>query len=121
MRRATLTAPETAVAAALACDEMKGEDILVLDLRGVTPLTDCFVLCTGRSERQLKAIAKSVRQALRERGTKPFGDEGDAASGWVLLDYVDVVVHIFSAEARDYYQLEMLWGDAPRIEWGEES
>lgn len=100
---------------------MKGEDILVLDLRELTQLTDCFVLCTGRSERQLKAIAKSVRQALQEQGVKPFGDEGDAPSGWMLLDYVDVVVHVFSAEARDYYQIEMLWGDAPRVEWQEQA
>jgi ribosome-associated protein len=109
------------VAAARACDEMKGEDILILDLRELTQLTDCFVLCTGRSERQLKAIAKSVREALRAAGARPFGDEGDAPSGWILLDYVDVVVHVFSAQARDYYQLEMLWGDAPRIEWQEEN
>ena len=91
--------------------------MLILDLRGLTEITDCFVVATGASERQLKAIAERIHRDLRTQGITRLGAEGDAAGGWMLLDYVDVVVHLFSREAREFYALEMLWGDAPRIKW----
>jgi len=68
-------------------------------------------------DRQLKATAENVRVSLKEQGVEKLGAEGEAAGGWVLIDYVHVVVHAFSQEARDFYQLEMLWGDAPKVEW----
>jgi len=96
---------------------MKAEDILVLDVRKLTQITDLFVLATAGSERQLKAIADRMHRDLKTQGVACLGVEGDATGGWVLLDYVDVVVHLFSPEARGFYQLEMLWGDAPRVGW----
>lgn len=96
---------------------MKGEDIVVLDMRKLTQITDYFVLCSGASERQLKAIAARLRQELKKLGVTRLGAEGEPSSGWLLLDYCDVVVHIFSTQARRFYDLEMLWGDAPRVQW----
>jgi len=98
-------------------DELKAEDILVLDLRKLTQITDYFVLATAGSERQLRAIAERVHRDLKAQGAACLGVEGEATGGWVLLDYVEVVIHVFSREARDFYQLEMLWGDAPRVPW----
>ena len=112
-----LTARQTAIACARICDELKAEDIIILDMRKLTQITDYFVLCTGASERQLKAIAERVRLDLKAQGVEKLGLEGEAAGGWVLIDYSDVVVHIFGQHARDFYQLEMLWGDAPRVDW----
>lgn len=90
---------------------------MVLDVRELTQIADMFVLCTAASERQLKAIADRMRRDLKAQGATCLGVEGEPAGGWVLLDYVDVVVHLFSREARAFYQLEMLWGDAPRLAW----
>jgi len=82
--------------------------------RAVT-YTDYFVLVTGATTRQTKALAESVRDALRDTGRKPVRVEGERMAEWVLLDYLDVVVHIFTPEARDFYRLEHLWGDVPRL------
>ena len=116
-RRLALTAQDLAIAAARLCDEHKAEDIAILDIRGIAQFADYFVLCTGLSSRQLKAIAEAVRLGLREHGVEKLGREGEPARGWILLDYVDVLVHIFNAESRAFYQLELLWGDAPKLEW----
>ncbi len=96
---------------------MKAEDILVLDLRKLTQITDYFVLATATSERQLRAIADRLHRDMKSQGVAPFGVEGAPAGGWVLMDFVDVVVHLFSPEARGFYAIEMLWGDAPRLAW----
>lgn len=117
MRKRALAQEDVAIACARLCDEMKAEDILVLDLRTLTQITDCFVLATGASERQLKAMAERIEREMKTAGVTCLGVEGSAAGGWVLLDYVDVVVHLFSRQARAFYQLEMLWGDAPRLSW----
>lgn len=91
-------------------DERKGEDILLLDLRGAASFTDAFVLCTGGSERTLRALADEVERRLRlASGRRPLHLEGNAASGWVLLDYGQVIVHLFSPRLRSYYRLEELW------------
>ena len=95
---------------------MKAEDILIQDVRKLTQITDFFVLATAASDRQLKAIGERVRRDLKAQGTTCLGIEGEAG-GWVLLDYVDAVVHVFSREAREFYALEMLWGDAPKVAW----
>jgi ribosome-associated protein len=91
-------------------DERKGEDILLLDLRAAGAFTDAFVICTGGSERTLRALADELdRRVAANWGRKPLHVEGDAASGWVLLDYGPVIVHLFSPRLRSYYRLEELW------------
>jgi len=93
----------------------KGEDILVLDLRELTSFTDFFVIVTGNSSRQNAAIVESIEQDLKKKKTRPLGIEGKEVAEWILMDYGDFVVHVFSRRAREYYSLEKLWGDAPRV------
>jgi len=106
----------TAVAAARAALEKKAEDVVVLDLRGVSGYTDFLVIGSGGSDRQLEAIAESVEKELTAVGHRPIGSEGQRGGRWVLLDFGDVVVHVFHADERVHYDLEGLWADAPRIE-----
>lgn len=95
--------------------DKKGHDVVVMDLRGVSGVADVFVVCTGDSDLQIKAISDSVQTRIREQcSEKPWHVEGTDHHQWVLLDYVDLVVHIFNSEKREYYALERLWGDAPR-------
>jgi ribosome-associated protein len=102
--------------AAVAAD-FRGRDILVLDLRKLTSIVDYFVIATGTSRRQIHAMADEIDQAMNVHGDQKLGVEGYGESHWVLLDYGDVVVHLFDEETRRYYDLENLWGDAPRVEW----
>jgi len=98
-------------------DSKKAEDIVVLDMRGLVSYTDFLAICTARNERQARAIVDEVRvQVKRETGTLPGGVEGAGADGWVVLDYLDCVLHVFTAEARERYRLEDLWHEAPRLE-----
>jgi len=93
----------------------RAEDVVILDLRALDGVCDFFVIATGNSEVQVRAIADAVEEGLREsRGIKPWHSEGFEARRWILLDYVDVVVHVFHARAREYYLLDKLWGDAAR-------
>ncbi|MDD5718902.1 MAG: ribosome silencing factor [Candidatus Krumholzibacteria bacterium] len=91
---------------------LKGEDVVILDLRRLSDVCDFFVIGCGHADTQVKAMARSVRTGLAGVGQKPAGSEGEADGRWVLLDFVDVVVHVFRPEVRQYYQLERLWGDA---------
>lgn len=100
-------------AAELALD-LKAHDVMVLDLRGISTATDYFVLASGTSDVQVKAIADHVVDELKKQGVRPQHVEGLRGARWVLIDYVDLVVHVFHPQARDFYQLENLWGDAPR-------
>jgi len=93
--------------------EKKAREILILDLRKLTSAADAFVLCTGDSETQVKAIADHVVETLGEAGNKAWHVEGEEGRRWILLDFVDVVVHVFHRETRGFYSLETLWGDAP--------
>lgn len=93
----------------------KGRDLLILDLRGLTVIADYFVIVTAASTVQSRALFEGVLEAVRTSGIKSVRPEGTGESGWVLLDLGDVIVHIFDAEQRDFYQLERLWADAPRI------
>lgn len=90
----------------------KAEDIKVLDLRNLTTITDFFVICTGSSDTHVKAIADSIMDGSKKFGERPWHKEGTAHKSWVLLDYVEVVVHVFLNETRRFYGLEKLWGDA---------
>jgi ribosome-associated protein len=95
-------------------DDKKARDIVELDLRGVVGFTDFFVICSGASERQTKAIHDGVYEGMKkEHGLLPNRVEGLPEARWVLMDYLDVVVHVFTPETRDYYRLEQLWGEAP--------
>lgn len=98
-------------------DSKKAEDVVVLDMRKLVSYTDFLAICTARNERQSRAIVDEVRlQVKQEAGLLPGGVEGAGGDGWVVLDYLDCVLHVFTAEARDRYQLEELWRDAPRLE-----
>jgi ribosome-associated protein len=127
-RREHVTAPKTAanesreraVAAARAAASKLGADIVILDVRKLIVITDYFVVATGGTERQVRTIVEAVEKALRDAGERPVRREGQSEGRWVLLDYVDVVVHVFAQEERGYYDLERLWRDAPTLEWEEE-
>ena len=108
---------EVAVAAARAAAEKQGADITVLDVRSLIVITDFFVIVSGATSRQVKTIIDAVEESLRGLGVKPLRREGETEGRWVLLDYVDVVVHVFGAEERRYYDLERLWKDAGRLSW----
>lgn len=112
-----LSAGEMAVEAARAADGLKAADVLVLDMRGTLGITDYFVIASGASDRQVKRIRDAVEERLRERGVRPVRREGERFGRWVLLDYLDIVVHVFLAEDRAYYNLERLWGNVPAVEW----
>ena len=111
------TSAELAQLAAAAIDDKKGTDVTILDVSELLQIVDAFVIATGGSRRQVQALAESVDERLRERGRRPLRQEGKTEGEWVLLDYGDIVVHVFQPEPRDYYSLERLWGDAPRIAW----
>jgi ribosome-associated protein len=96
--------------------ERKAADVVVLDLRGISSATDFFVLCSGTSDIHVRAVAEHLIEELKGEGTRAGHVEGLEGGRWVLVDYIDFVVHVFHPSARDFYQLETLWGDAPRIE-----
>ncbi len=99
-----------------AARDRKAEDVVALDLRGLSDVTDTFVICHGTSNRQVAAIVESIERRLScEAGRKPTHIEGLRQSEWVLLDYIDFVVHVFLDEKREFYRLERLWGDAPTV------
>ncbi len=106
----------TAIAAARAALEKKAEEVVVLDLTGVSGYTDFLVIGSGTSDRQIEAIADSVERELKAQGHRVVGSEGQRGGRWVLLDFGDVVVHVFHQEERAHYDLEGLWADAPRLE-----
>ncbi len=125
-RRSELRRPGTAAqerARAFAIDAARWladdrcEDLLVLDLRGLSGVCDYFVIGTGTSDRQMRAAMEHVEQFARGRGERPYARDGAESAAWMVLDFVDVVVHLFDAAHRQYYELETLWGDAPRVEW----
>jgi len=106
---------QLALQAAKLADERHCKDIVVLDLRGKSPATDYFVIATGTSNRQMRSVADEICQTARELGISRFGRAGYDQAKWILLDFVNVVVHIFDEEYRQYYDLELLWGDAEKL------
>lgn len=106
------------IEAARAASSKKAERIVILDVSELLVITDHFLICSGNNERQVRTIADEVEKRLQQdRGAKPFRREGQREGRWILLDYVDFVVHVFGPEERDYYDLERLWADAPVIEF----
>ncbi len=112
-------AKDLVLEAAEAASAKKAERILILDVSQQLVITDYFLICNGNTERQVRTIAEEVEKRLGVRSTRPFRREGEREGRWVLLDYVDFVVHIFQKEDRDYYSLERLWSDAPIVEFAD--
>jgi ribosome-associated protein len=106
---------EFAVAAAKIADSRHCKDITVLDLRGKSPVTNYFVIATSTSDRQGRTVADEIGEQAKKAGFERFGKAGYEQGRWILLDFVEVVVHIFDDEYREYYDLEILWGDAERL------
>lgn len=107
---------ELALAAAREAEDNRGQDVIVLDLRSTTPAFDYFVIATGTSNRQLRAMSDAIDDVLqKQHGHRRYGIEGYAESDWIVLDYGSVVVHLFAADKRDYYRLEELWAGAVRV------
>lgn len=100
-----------ALSCAREADDRKATDIVLLDVSGITTLADYFLICSGRSSRQVQGIAEAVQTRLRELGVRPLGVEGEREGHWVLMDYGDVIVHIFYQPIRELYDLESLWSD----------
>lgn len=113
-------ARELAVAAAEAASDKLADDILAFDVSDQLVITDAFVLCSAPNDRQVKAIVDAVEERLRTHGAKPVRREGEREGRWVLLDYIDVIVHVQHADERVYYALERIWKDCPMVELPEE-
>lgn len=114
--RAEVAAEQAKLCARVAQDN-KGQNILVLDLRGLTQLYDYFILITGASRRQIHTITEEIDAALKAQGEKRLSIQGYQTSRWIVQDYGDIIVHVFDPEARAYYELEELWADAKRVDW----
>jgi ribosome-associated protein len=108
---------DVAIAAARAAADKQASDIVVLDVSKIIVITDHFVICSAGTQRQVRSVIDAVEARLRDLGVKPMRREGEAEAGWWLLDYVDVVVHVFGEEERAYYDLERLWSDGPQVGW----
>ncbi len=98
-------------------DDKKGIDITLLDVGDLFQITEVFVIVTGTSRPHVQTLAETVHEKLKDLDRRPLRSEGQAEAEWVLLDYGDVIVHVFQQEPRDFYGLERLWGDAPHVEW----
>lgn len=113
VRRLTLEPIDLAREIIEVIEDIKGEDIVLMDLREVTPVADYFIICTGTSDRMLRAIVERIRTDIKkDHDLIPYHMEGDGRSGWTLIDYADVVVHVFSEQLRYHYNLEAVWGEA---------
>jgi ribosome-associated protein len=111
-----ITPEDIALAIAEYASDRKAIDIVQLDLREIISYTDYFVICTGRSDRQAKAIHDGIHMGMKsDHGLLPRRVEGLSQASWILMDYLDVVVHVFTPETREYYRLEQLWGEAPAL------
>ncbi|OLB01335.1 MAG: ribosome silencing factor [Candidatus Rokubacteria bacterium 13_1_20CM_2_69_58] len=110
-----LTAERKVRRAARAALDKRATDLIVLDVQGLSSVTDYFLVCNGKSTTHMETITDAIRDELKREGVRPLHAEGVPASGWILLDYGDVLVHVFLEETRAYYALERLWGDAPAV------
>ena len=107
---------DIALAAARAAADKKAEDVIILDVTKVSSVTDFFVICSGRSAPQVRAISESVCEKLSEAGSRRLRREGTEEAGWILVDFGDAVIHIFDEREREFYKLESLWKDADRVD-----
>ena len=116
-----MTTKDLVILAARAAGDKKASDILILEISKLLAITDYFLICSGATDRQTKAIAEEVRKKLKDAGRRPARSAGEELGDWILLDYNDFIVHIFTDEMREYYQLERLWKDAPQLPLEEEN
>lgn len=116
MQEAFKDSKEKSLFCAKAALEKKAFNVTILELKKASSLTDYFLICSGRSDRQVQAIAESIEEKMSEKGARPLGEEGMREGRWVLMDYDDVVIHIFYDPVRRHYDLEGLWIEAPRID-----
>lgn len=117
--RKALLAParELAIAAAGLAADNNATDVVVLDLRGISPVTQYFVICTGTSDRQMRTVADEIAKHGAKVAQRVWQVAGQKSAEWIVMDFVDVVVHIFDEAHRRYYDLELIWGEAPRVRW----
>jgi ribosome-associated protein len=115
-----LSAEEKAALTSRIAADKKAMDVVVLDMRDASSITDYFLICSGGSERQVQAIADAIDDQLAQSGMASLGVEGYREGRWILMDYGDVIVHVFSQETRDFYDLERLWANAPKIDLSRE-
>lgn len=108
-----------ALIVARVADDFRGADILLLDMRKITPIVDFFIIATASSKRQMKALAEESDLVMKKRGSPRRGAEGEGETVWMLRDYGHVVLHVFTPEGRELYALENLWADAPQLDWHE--
>jgi ribosome-associated protein len=113
----TTAARQFAVEAARLAADTHCHSVVVLDVRGISPVTDFFILATGTSPRQMRSVADEIAELGQKHSYAPLSTNGYEGHAWILVDFVDVVLHIFSGDARTYYDLDNLWGDAQRVEW----
>jgi ribosome-associated protein len=116
-----LSGSEIAEIGARAALDIKANNVVVLDLRGLSSVADFFVICSGNSDTHVEGITSNIEEKLHEEDVKLWHREGERKASWILLDYIDVIIHIFTEEARGFYGLERLWGDAPVISYDEET
>lgn len=114
-QKSSLTSDGLVELAARTLVDNKGQEVLILDVRGLSSLWDFFIICSGGSKRHVQALAQHLQEALGQAGVKPLGVEGLEEGTWVLLDYVDVVIHLFTKPLREFYDLEGLWVEATRL------
>ena len=112
---------ELVVSAARAASSKQARDVVILDVRELIVITDYFLIASGTSDRQVRTIAEEIERSVKEAGLRPVRREGEREGHWALLDFVDFVAHIFLDEDRQFYDLERLWADAPRVEWEEKA
>jgi ribosome-associated protein len=118
---ATITPRQLALLAAEVCSDKKAKDIVVLDVRKITTISDYFIICSTSNERQARAIADDLRVRMKELGKRELGVEGVADGRWVLQDFADIVVHVFHESQREFYDIEGLWADAKQVRWKKSS
>ena len=111
------TTQEFAIAAAKLASERHCDDIVILDVRSLSPVSDYFLIATGTSDRQMRTVGMEIADLGESTGNDAFSSSGMEDGKWVLLDFIDLVVHLFDADSREFYALEMLWGDAPKLAW----
>lgn len=106
-----------AMEAARLLDDLHCDDVLLLDVRGLSDVTDYVLIASGTSDRQIKSVGRDIEKLGGQWGLVRFGRDADEATTWLVIDFVDCVVHLFEPTARAFYDLEMMWGDAPRVDW----
>jgi ribosome-associated protein len=114
-KKKTMTARQFALLSAKIAAENRCSDLVIMDLKGLSNTTDYFVIATGTSNRQMRTVADEISKAAKLAGNPRFGIAGYDQARWIVIDFIDVVVHVFDEEYRQYYDLEMLWGDAKRV------